>query len=142
MQIPVNSEKLVELRFPAKPERLCLLRALINRATEAVGCEKGLGDKLVIALNEACMNVIQHAYKGQGSGEIILEVLKNDSELFFRLTDFAEPIDLDKVKSRDLEDVRPGGLGVHFIHEIMDDVDMGHLEGGKGNYLDMIKKIN
>ncbi len=138
----MKSEKLFEMRFPAKPERLCLVRALVKRAAEAVGCNEKLGEKLVIAVNEACMNVIQHAYKGNDSGEIVLEILNNESQILFRLMDYADPVDLDSVKSRDLEDLRPGGLGIHFIREIMDDCEMGHLEKGAGNYLEMKKKID
>ena len=137
----MKSEKLFEIRFPAKPERLCLVRALIKRVVEDVGCNEKLGEKLVIAINEACMNVIQHAYKGNDSGEIVLEIHNNESQILFRLIDYAEPVDLDSIKSRDLEDVRPGGLGIHFIREIMDDCEMGHLDKGAGNYLEMKKKI-
>jgi anti-sigma regulatory factor (Ser/Thr protein kinase) len=88
------------------------------------------------------MNVIQHAYKGDYSGEIELEILNNGNRLLFRVKDHAAPIDLECVKPRDLDEVRPGGLGTHFIKEIMDECVMGHLEGGTGNYLEMIKKIS
>ncbi len=141
MQKTVEAEKLFELRFPSRPERLCLVRVLVKRSAELLGCNDELTDKLVIALNEACMNVIQHAYKFDESGEIMLEIFNNGSQIEFRLTDHAELIDLDKVKPRDLEDIRPGGLGVHFIREIMDDCDMGHLQNGEGNYLEMRKTI-
>ena len=135
-------EKLFEIRFLAKPERLSLVRALVKETTENIGCSKDLTEKLVIAVNEACMNIIQHAYKGDESGEIIFEMSNNEKELYFRLIDYAEPIDLGSVKPRDLNDIRPGGLGTHFIAEIMDEHDMGHLDEGKGNYLEMKKKIN
>ena len=138
----MKSEELFEIRFPAKPERLCLVRALVKQTAEVVGCSEGLGEKLVIAVNEACMNVMQHAYKDDDSGEIVLQILNENSHLLFRLMDYAEPVDLDSVKSRDLEDVRPGGLGIHFIKEIMDDCEMGHLDKDKGNYLEMKKKIS
>lgn len=137
----MQAEQLFEIKFPARPDRLCLVRALVKITAEVVGCNEELREKLVIAVNEACMNVIQHAYKGNDTGEIILQILNEDTQLVFRLLDYAEPIDLDSVKSRKLEDVRPGGLGVHFIREIMDDCKMGHLESGEGNYLEMKKKI-
>ena len=101
-----------------------------------------LSDRLVLAVNEACMNVIQHAYEENAQGEIVLEVLNNQGKLHFRLVDYAKPIDLASVKPRDLNDLRPGGFGTHFINEIMDECDMGHLDEGKGNYLEMIKKIS
>ncbi|OGT64796.1 MAG: hypothetical protein A3I13_06330 [Gammaproteobacteria bacterium RIFCSPLOWO2_02_FULL_47_50] len=137
-----SNEQLVKLHLPARPERLCLVRVLVKRVAELAGCDTELSDKLVIAVNEACMNVIKHAYKGDYSGEIILEIHNNAGSLLFRLLDHADPVDLDSVKPRDLEDIRPGGLGTHFIREIMDECNMGHLEGGAGNYLEMIKKIS
>ena len=132
----------MEIRFPAKAERLTLVRALVKRAAQTVGCNDSLGEQLVIAVNEACMNVIQHAYRGYDTGEIVLEIYHAGSQIRFRLVDFAAPIDLDKVKSRALEDIRPGGLGVHFISEIMDEFKIGHLEDGNGNYLEMKKSID
>ena len=137
----MNEERLFEVRFPAIPDRLCMVRALVKRAAEIVGCNKQLTEKLVIAVNEACMNVIQHAYRGDDTGEIVMEILNNDSQIKFLLKDFADPVDLECVKPRDLDDVRPGGLGTHFIREIMDECEMGHLEEGKGNYLKMIKNL-
>ena len=138
----MSIETLFEIRFPAKAERLCLIRALVKRTAEVVGCSSELSDRLVLAVNEACMNVIQHAYQGDELGVIVLEMLNNNGQLHFKLVDYANPIDLDSVKPRDLDDLRPGGLGTHFINEIMDECDMGHLEEGKGNYLEMIKKIS
>ena len=138
----MTDKQLLKFHFQASPDRLCMVRDLVKRAATMTGCKAELAEKLVIAVNEACMNVIQHAYKGDDSGEIVLEILNNNNRLLFSLQDYAEPIDLDSVKPRALEDIRPGGLGVHFIQEIMDEYEMGHLEGGVGNYLKMIKKIN
>ncbi len=138
----MKEEQLVKVQLPALPERLCLVRVLVKRAAELAGCNAELSEQLVIAVNEACMNVIEHAYKGDVNGEIILEIHNNGGSLFFRLLDQADPVDLDSVRPRDLEDLRPGGLGTHFIREIMDECHMGHLEGGMGNYLEMRKKIS
>lgn len=134
-------QRLAELRVPANPDRLCLVRTLVKRSAEFAGCEPSLADRLVLAVNEACMNIIQHAYKGEPAGEIILEILNNGERLHFRLRDFAQPVDLECIKPRELDDLRPGGLGTHFIREIMDEYEMGHLEDGQGNYLEMIKRI-
>src|SRR4030067_633825 len=104
----MNEKRLFEVRFPAAPDRLYMVRRLVKRAAGIVGCDKQQSERLVIAVNEACMNIIQHAYRGDDTGEIVLEILNNDSQIQFRLTDFAEPVDLASVKPRDLEDVRPG----------------------------------
>ena len=138
----MNMDWMLSLKIPAQADKLCLVRTLVKRASELAGCDQALVEKMVIAVNEACMNVIQHAYKGDESGEIILEIHNNDGTLVFDMKDHAEPIDITSVKPRDLEDVRPGGLGTHFIWEIMDECKLGHLEGGAGNYFKMIEKIS
>ena len=66
-------EKLFQIRFSAKAERLCLVRTLVKEMAQSVGCCVDLSEKLVIAVNEACMNIIQHAYKGDESGEIVFD---------------------------------------------------------------------
>lgn len=138
----MKGKQLLKIHISAEPDRLCLARAAVRRAAQLVGCDTDLVEKLVLAVNEACMNVIQHAYKGNAAGEIILEIHNNEDCIVFRVEDHADPIDLDNVKPRNLDDLRPGGLGTHFIREIMDECNMGHLEAGTGNYLEMIKKIN
>lgn len=135
------NERLVEMRFPSHPDRLCIVRALVKRSAEFAGCDAALAEQLVIAVNEACMNIMQHAYHGDTSGEIVLEILNNADTIRFRLQDYAEPVDLESVRPRPLDELRPGGLGTHFIHEIMDECEMGHLDNDRGNYLEMAKRI-
>ncbi len=135
-------ETLFEIRFPASADRLCMIRSMVKHTAGLVGCCPELCERLVIAVNEACMNVIQHAYNDNDRGEIVLEMLNNEGKLHFRLFDYASPVDLEAIHPRDLNDIRPGGLGTHFINEIMDECDRGHLAEGKGNYLEMIKKIS
>jgi len=88
------------------------------------------------------MNIMQHAYGCGDAGEIILEIFNNRGTLIFRLTDFAEPTDRTCLEPRDVSIVRPGGLGVHLIREIMDEVTFLNTEGlnnreGVGNVLEM-----
>ncbi|NNE38212.1 MAG: ATP-binding protein [Gammaproteobacteria bacterium] len=131
-----------KLKLPAEADRLALVRSVVQRALENVGCSKEKSQNIVIAINEACMNIIIHAYKDGEEGEFELELSRTDSGLCFRLTDQAPPIELESVKSRDLDDIRPGGLGIHFIKEIMDEFIIGHLEGNKGNYMEMLIKLD
>jgi len=50
-------------------------------------------------------------------------------------------VDVSKVKPRDLEDIRPGGLGTHFIREVMDEVEFLRPPNDSGNILRMVKRI-
>ncbi len=137
----MSAEPLLALRFAADPAGLKVVRTRVQEALAGAGCVGKHSAEIVIAVNEACMNVIQHAYKGDSSGEIILEIHNNGDELEFCLTDFAAPVDCDSIKPRPLDEVRPGGLGTHFIREIMDDCVYGHLEGASGNFLRMRKRL-
>jgi len=106
------------------------------------GCDPETVDSMVLAINEACMNIIQHAYGPGATGNIVLEILKNKDHLIFRLIDFAKPVDERTIKSRPLDDIRPGGLGVHLINEVMDEVTFIDNPQTAGNILEMKKRIN
>ena len=99
-------------------------------------------DRLILAVNEAAMNVIQHGYQFDCSGQIWIEITHKDNDLVFKLTDLASTVDQECIKSRDLGDLRPGGLGVHFIKEIMDDVTFLEDCNRSGNVLIMRKKLD
>ncbi len=136
------AKRLGELRFNAIPERLHEVRAVLTATLDNVACQESVRRLLVLAVNEACMNVIQHGYQGDPTGEIILEILNNNGELEFRLTDFADTIDPARVKPRPLDEIRPGGLGTYFIERIMDEFKFTVPESGRGNILIMKKRID
>ncbi|MGA1867924.1 MAG: ATP-binding protein [bacterium] len=129
-------------RFPACAYQLKEVRSIVSHTMNDLGCIVNDIEQSIIAVNEACMNVIQHAYKNDPSGEIILEILTHNDEVLFRITDFAEYVDQSKIKSRDINQLRPGGLGVHIISQLMDDVCYKHRSNGIGNILEMRKRIH
>ena len=128
------------LCFKAVAEGLTDVRDWVHQELDGLEIDQQTLQMIILAVNEACMNVIQHGYKGDPSGEMVLEILDNDGELAFHLTDFATPVDPKTVKHRDLEDIRPGGLGVYFIDEIMDSHAFSTPESGQGNLLIMKKR--
>lgn len=97
---------------------------------------------VTLAIGEACMNIIQHAYCDGDCGDIVLEIIRQDSSLVFRLTDFARNKSrADEMKSRPLDQIRPGGLGCHIINEIMDEVKLIDCGKRQGNILQMKKEV-
>lgn len=137
-----GKEKIIEVGFESDAARLKLIRHVVRGAAQHCGCSEACADDIVIAVNEACMNVIQHAYSRDRTGRIILEIWRNDAEIIFRLVDFADPIDVSRVRPRDLDDLRPGGLGTHFIDQIMDKTAFVPPPDGAGNMLQMSKRIS
>ncbi len=136
-----HTELLAEVRFSADATRLKLVRAFVRDASSFAGCSAEVAEQIVIAVNEGCMNVIQHAYKGDDSRDIVLRISRVGTDVVFRLIDFAEPSDFTEIKPRALGDIRPGGLGTHFMSELMDECIFGHLERKQGNFVDLKKKI-
>jgi len=137
-----NGDRLVELRFPARADRLRLVRAAVAEAVSSSGCGEACSGDIVLAVDEACQNVIRHAYKGDPDGEIVLDVRRRGDRLVIEVRDFAAPVDTSRVKPRDLEDLRPGGLGTHFIRACMDQAEFREPPDGVGNCLRMVKRIS
>jgi len=132
---------LAQKRFAANAYQLKEIRQLVSEAMKHAGGTAEEMTQVVIAVNEACMNIIQHAYKNDPCGEIVVEILIDGSNFLCRITDFAEHIDPGKITARDLAIVRPGGLGVPLINAVMDKVTYKHRQGGVGNILEMTKRI-
>ncbi|RMI01655.1 MAG: ATP-binding protein, partial [Calditrichaeota bacterium] len=65
----------------------------------------------------------RHAYGGPGNQPIIIQIHIREDRLEIVLRDFGIKADPEKIRSRSLDDVRPGGLGVHLIHSAMDTVE-------------------
>ncbi|MCC6709843.1 MAG: SpoIIE family protein phosphatase [Gammaproteobacteria bacterium] len=128
-------------RFTADAMQLKPMRERVRELGLASGWSDKLTGDLVLAINEACMNIIEHAYGPDNAGEIVLEILNNENEVEIVLTDFAAPIELDAIHGRALEDVRPGGLGTHFMSTIMDSLSYTHLATRPGNVLRMRKRL-
>lgn len=133
-------DRILEMRFDSAAEQLQGVRHEVRRAITNLGFSADDMNCLVLALNEACMNIIQHAYGAHCRGEIILEIFADTEAITFRLTDFAAPVDKGCIKSRDLTDIRPGGLGVHLMNQVMDLVDFRNDPEGIGNILVMRKR--
>ena len=136
-----EEDLLLTLSVPSRADRLKTIRNAVSETAKYCGCKKDVARDIVIAVDEACQNIIRHAYGGSPNGEIELKICRGNGELIILLRDFAETIDISKVKPRDLEDIKPGGLGTHFIREVMDDVEFLTPPVDGGNLLRMMKRL-
>ncbi len=134
-------ESLFTHRFAAKTENLRQLREWVRDISLAQGMSEQRTEQVIIGVNEACMNIIEHAYK-HSAGDILLGISRDQDSIIYELTDFAQPMDCAKIKSRKLEDIRPGGLGVYFIQAVMDEVEYIPGAVGMGNRICMRVNIN
>lgn len=74
---------------------------------------------LVLGLDEACTNIIRHAY-GHHEKPVRLEMERLRDRVRFVLRDYGRSCDPKCIRSRALEDVRPGGVGVYIIQQVFD----------------------
>ena len=74
---------------------------------------------LVLGLDEACTNIIRHAYD-QDDMPVRLEMERLNDRIRFVLRDYGRACDPKCIRSRPLEDVRPGGVGVYIIRQVFD----------------------
>ena len=143
--------KIVEVEITAEVKFVGVVRAAIHEAIKIAGVPDEQVDSMVLALDEAVCNVITHGYGGACGKPIIVRLAKLSTKdntvsgLELTVRDFGKQIDPTKIKGRDLEDVRPGGLGVHIIRSVMDEVEYScPLDGGMQlrmvKYFDTAKK--
>ncbi len=138
---PAPLDLLFEQRFSARLQILKKVRASILAGAKHCGFGEADARDIVLALDEACKNILVHAYRNDEDGEIVLAVFRCEGGIVLVLRDYAPPMDPTGCKPRDLNEVRPGQLGTHFIHAIMDSVEYMPAPDGRGNVLRLVKRL-
>jgi len=140
------SKNLIELKINADPFYLCIVRKAVQRMAELVGMNEQDSDSLILAVDEALTNVIQHGYGGACEQQIIIKLRQITSDkkeptgLEIIIRDFGQQVDPKTINGRDLDNIRPGGLGIHIIRSVMDKVEYTPQPQG-GMQLRMIKYV-
>ncbi len=130
-----------ELAVPARFENLALIGEFIAGVARRAGFDERGVFNLQLACDEACTNVIEHAYGG-GPGQIRIAVTVHPDRIQIEVHDTGRPFDPNAVRMPDLEAPlerrETGGLGLHFMRSIMDEVRFEF--GESGNRLTMVKR--
>jgi anti-sigma regulatory factor (Ser/Thr protein kinase) len=124
------AEDRLMLSIPSNPQYLCTLRAFCHSLLEALDFQRTETDKVILAVHEACANVIEHGYAGDMSQRIDVTVLVTAEDITIEIRDYGKKQDVEAIKPRALHDVRPRGLGTHFMRSIMDDVTYNSSDTG------------
>jgi sigma-B regulation protein RsbU (phosphoserine phosphatase) len=137
----MSGPALLRLDLPAKAETLADLRVALRAAFARADISPAASERLVLAINEAVCNVIRHGYAGRDDGALHLRIERARGVLRMRLRDAAPPVDPSTIKPRDLDECRPGGLGINFIDATMDSWRLRPLRSRDGNVLTMRKRL-
>lgn len=129
----------VTIKVQSHPRYLSLIRDVTTRFCITNGLDEDLTGKIKLAVDEACSNVIKYAYHGDTAKEIIVKYGFSRKKISIIIEDRGEKADPAKIRGRDLDDVRPGGLGMHFIRRVFDRVEFDPKKV-KGNRLLLTKQ--
>jgi serine/threonine-protein kinase RsbW len=130
------------LRVSAELENLSVIRRFVQETLAGLGVNHKVVSDVILATDEAATNVIVHGY-GDQPGMVEIELALSGDALVICVRDQAARFDPTGVPPPDLsvplEERSPGGMGVHLIRQLMDEVTHQTTPQG-GNELIMIRK--
>lgn len=121
----------IRVELLSRPEFLCGARELVSSVAKRLGFGEEECGQIALAVDEALCNIIRHGYDRREDGRIWLSVWPEGEQSLEKsyadgirivIEDEARQVDPATIKGRELEDIRPGGLGVYIIREVMDTV--------------------
>ena len=128
--------------FPGKFAVLADISSFVTRAAVEAGLDHEATYAVQIAVDEACTNIIEHAYGGEGQGSITCSVETGGTGLTVILTDTGKPFHPEKIRDPNikvpLSKRKERGLGLYFIRHYMDEVSFEITQDGS-NRLILVK---
>jgi serine/threonine-protein kinase RsbW len=133
-----------ELKVKSKTENLSEIRDFVSSNANNAGIPVATIENIILAVDEACTNIIKHAYKLSPEGEIIIKIDYDNEKFTVTIIDYGKSFDPDRVPLPDLQkyyrEHRVGGLGMYLMKSLMDDVSYTSVPG-KYNKVLLSKKI-
>lgn len=138
----VSAEALARLSLPADPEHLEALLEFVNGQAQAAGLEPHDLYRVDLAAEEVLTNIVKYAYP-QGGGQVRVDCGVAGQSFVMEFRDQGQPFDPLAAAAPDLaEDLRQrpvGGLGIHLVRQVMDQVS--YQRQGDTNLLRLAKTI-
>ena len=119
------------------------VRNFCREVFEKLQIQQDLKDELVLAIAEAAQNIVKHAFKNTANANelMVVQISCENNKLQIAFYDRGTPVDPNKVKHREIDYVKPGGLGTFFIQEIMDAVEFKDGKKPWINHLVLTKQL-
>ena len=141
--MPDSIEQSFTLHVPSSNENLAMIRSFVNEIAKRVALDDEEATLLAVAVDEACANVIEHAYGHDASKQVTVRATIDDEQIRIDVIDQGKGFDPDAIRPKDprtlIKERASGGLGMGLIQRIMDEVKY-HVVPGEKNELKMIKK--
>ena len=121
---------------------------MIRDFVKSIGTQSGMSDmdvaRLELAVDEACSNVMEHAYESDGTQQVSIRATLDQDAVEIVVVDTGKGFDPSSVEQKKLQDMvaakRTGGLGMRIMKSFMDEVHYQMLPGVK-NELRMVKRL-
>lgn len=139
-----NFERRFLLHVPSSTENLALIRDFVGNIGKQAGLAETELSMVELAVDEACANVIEHAYASDTTKEVIVRAKLDAESVTIEVVDTGKGFDPGVVEQKDLKRLvaerRSGGLGMRMMKLVMDEVEY-NIKPGERNELRMVKKL-
>lgn len=129
--------------FPGRYKSLARISEFVSQYAQEAGLDETATYTVLVAVDEACTNIIEHAYGGEGRGDIQCACDVKDDSLTITLRDWGGPFDPASVPEPDfnvpLQELQLRGVGLVLMKKIMDGIIFSSTPDGE-NVLTMIKR--
>ncbi|MBF0518728.1 MAG: ATP-binding protein [Nitrospirae bacterium] len=133
-----------ELTISAVVENIPVILKFTKGILNELGFNKHDSFDVQTAVDEACINIINHGYEKEESGDICIKVNNSADAFVISIQSYGKPFDPETAAKPDLtsqvSERRIGGLGVYLIHQLMDKVSYHYSDNV--STLTMIKHRN
>lgn len=135
----INKKFERHLTIKSTTENLLKVREFIKAAAEDCLFPEETVEKIVLAVDEACTNIIKHAYNYSPDGLINISISVANKKFIVAITDNGERFDPETVPEPDIREYykkkKVGGLGMYLMKKLMDEVKYSTLDDNKNQVL-------
>jgi serine/threonine-protein kinase RsbW len=139
-----SMEQTFQLHVPSSTENLAMIRDFVGSIGERAGMSPADKLKLELAVDEACANVIEHAYGTDDTREVTVKATLDSDAVQIEIVDTGRGFDPATVEQANIEQLanrkQSGGMGLRLIRSVMDEVHYQIVPGQK-NELRMVKRL-
>ena len=112
-----------QIEFSSHTANLALMRKCVRRFLEKFPFSERQRTLMVLGVDEACTNIIRHAYHLRDDQLISLSLEGKSECVCVRLRDYGKQAEPGAMGGRPADLIKPGGLGLHLIRNAFDQVD-------------------
>lgn len=139
--LPVKTQTIT---IESRTERLIAVREFVSEAARRFGFADEEISKIALAVDEACTNIIKHAYRFDPTQNITVTVKGRNGTFEIAIRDHGKQFDPSRIQRPDMREYlthyRRGGLGVYLMKSLMDKVEYD-IKPGRENQVRLIKYL-